>query len=445
MDSKKNNILYFDTAGGAAGDMLLASLANMDEEYKNKLEDIFKILLENLDGVQTSVSEIEVQGIRSHYVDVRMVCEHNHKHHEHHNHEHHNHEHHNHEHAHSHEHRNLANIIEFINNTPINDKAKNDAIEIFKIIAEAEAYVHRKNIDDVHFHEVGAYDSIVDIVSFCVLVDYISPEKIMSTPLPMGIGNIECAHGTMPNPAPATIEILKGIPVYQTSIRGEMITPTAAAILKHFVSEYTYSFDAVIKSIGNGAGGRRYEGSSCICRAVLLEPQKQNTSASAQSDKNDNSDDKTHDEKHYVLEANIDDMTGESLSYVQTLLMNNGASDCWFSPIIMKKSRPANTLHVLSTKGRKDSLIKMILRQTTTLGIRITEVEKVTSVREIVKLETEYGVISYKVKYIEEGKVHVKPEYEEVQNIAMKRGLSITILMQELTNFYYKNCDKSKI
>ncbi len=315
-----------------------------------------------------------------------------------------------------------------INDSPIPENAKNNAIEVFKIIAEAEAYVHRKSLDEVHFHEVGAYDSILDIVSFCVLVDYIAPEKIISTPLPMGVGMIKCAHGTMPNPAPATVEILKGIPVYQTSIKGEMVTPTAAALLKHFVTEYTHSFDGIIKSVGNGAGGRRYEGSSCLCRALLLEMSNQNST-------------KSDEEKHYILEANIDDMTGEALSYVQTLLMNNGASDCWFTPIIMKKSRPAHKINVLATKGRKDSLIKMMLRQTTTLGVRIIEVEKAVVFREIVKLETEHGVVNYKVKRIDD-KVHVKPEYEDVKNIAMKKGLSVAILTQELTTFYYSNCRK---
>ncbi len=311
---------------------------------------------------------------------------------------------------------------------------------MFKIIAEAEAYVHRKSIDDVHFHEVGAYDSILDIVSFCVLVDYIAPAKIISTPLPMGVGMIKCAHGIMPNPAPATIEILKGVPLYQTSIKGEMVTPTAAAIFKHFVSDYTYTFDGIIKGVGNGAGGRRYEGSSSICRAVLMEASNISmpTNPSVSSDSGNGLDTaNSGDEKHYVLEANIDDMTGETMAYVQTLLMDNGASDCWFSPIIMKKSRPAHTLHVLTTKGRKESLLKIVLRQTTTLGVRIIEVSKAVLPREIVKLETKYGTITYKVKRIDETGVHAKPEYEEVKKIAMQKGLSITLLTQELINFFH--------
>ncbi len=434
MDCKVGeDILYFDVSGGAAGDMLLASLANMSDEYRNKLEDIFEVLLEDLDGVNASITEIEVNGIRSHYVDVSMTHEHNHEHD--HNHEHSSLDHH---HSYKHEHRNLANIISLINDSTISDNAKRNAIAVFTIIAEAEAYVHRKSIDDVHFHEVGAYDSILDIVSFCVLIDYIAPSKIISSPLPMGVGTIECAHGTMPNPAPATVEILKGIAVYQTNIEGEMVTPTAAAILKHFVSEYTHSFDGIISSVGNGAGSKRYKGSTSICRALMIEPTIQTDLEAIDSNTKDNT-----SEKHYVLEANVDDMTGEALSYVQTLLMNNGASDCWFSPIIMKKSRPAYTIGVLSTSGRKDSLIKMILRQTTTLGVRISEVEKAVASREIVKLETEYGMISYKVKYIDGGEIHVKPEYEEIKSICMKRGLSISVVTQELTNFYFNNANKS--
>ena len=260
----------------------------------------------------------------------------------------------------------------------------------------------------------------MDIISFCVLIDFIKPSKIISSIFPMGIGSIKCAHGIMPNPAPATLQILKNMPVYQTSIKGEMVTPTAAALLKHFVNEYSNSFDGVVKCIGNGAGKYEYEGSSCICRALLIE--KENNAAA---------------EKHYIIEANIDDMTGESLSYIQMLLMDNGASDVWFTPIIMKKSRPAYTIHILSIQEKKHFLIDMLLNESTTLGLRIIEVDKIMLNRESIEVETKYGIVRYKKRITINGKSDIKVEYEDAKSIALKTKRDINSVMLELILIYY--------
>lgn len=408
--------LYIECNMGAAGDMLLASLAELTGDVKACEEKL------NLLGIPDVTYEFEksvkcgIEGTHAH-VAVHGVEEDEHMHehhHEEHHHEHtheehahtHEHEHHDHDHHHEHEHEehhhhhtHMSDIENIINGLNVSDKVKSDALAVYGLIAEAESKAHGKPITDIHFHEVGTMDAVADIVGVCVLLEQIAPSKIIVSPLATGFGSVRCAHGILPVPAPATVSIIEGIPTYSGNIEGELLTPTGAALLKHFADSFGIRPVMAIEKTGYGMGKKDFAKANML-RTFLGEA--------------DNESDKVVE-----MKFNVDDMTGEEIGYATGVLMDNGALDVFTTAVYMKKNRPGILFTVLVKLEDKEKFAKLIFENTTTIGIRYSEMERFKLARREERVMTKYGEVSFKVSE-GFGVSKVKPEYDDVKGIADK-------------------------
>lgn len=426
-------ILYYDCFCGISGDMNLAALIdlgvpkeylikelsklNLNSEYEIKIEKSAKLGITGtrvdviLNNELSNNSHIQDKDLHEHNYGEHV---HNHSHSdsdsEHHqdenNHEH-GHSHEEHTHNHEHHHRNLRDMEEIINSSDLSDKVKKISLDMFMRVAEAEAKVHGKTIYEVHFHEVGAIDSIVDMVGAAICLDYLKVDKIIASPVQVGGGFVKCAHGIMPVPAPATVEILKNIPMNTGIVQFETTTPTGAAILASNVKEFTSKIDFSIKKIAYGIGHRDLEIPN-VLRVYLGESEK--------TEKLEN---------QYILETNIDDMNPEIYGYIEEKLFEAGALDVFKTPIIMKKGRPAIKLSMLINEKIEQEVLKVIFEETTSIGVRKYMIEKIMLDREFSKVETEYGDITIKKSYYKGKLVKYKPEYEECKSIAKEKNISI--------------------
>lgn len=391
------NILYFDCGMGAAGDMLTAALFDLldDKSKKETLETISNIMPEK---VKVSLSSSVKCGITGSHFTVKIDGEEEIS-------DDYGHEHHEHEHHHHHSHSSLGDIKEIVASLSVPDKVKNDVVSIYELIADAEAHVHGTTPSDIHFHEVGTIDAVIDITSVCLLINKLAPEKIICSPIHVGAGKVRCAHGVLPVPAPATAHILRGIPVYGGKIQGELCTPTGAAILKHFVSEFgdmpVMAFDAV----GYGMGNKDFEVVNCV-RVMKGTINKK-------------------DFDIINLSCNVDDMTPEAIAFATETLMNNGALDVFTVPIVMKKSRPGHLINVLCKEEDKEKFVSLIMKHTSTIGIREQKCSRHTLDRHIESIETPYGTVHKKISegY---GIKREKLEYEDLAKIARENNLSIS-------------------
>lgn len=436
-------ILYYDCFCGISGDMNLAALIdlgvpkeyliqelskiNLSSEYEIKIERSAKlgitgtrvdVILKNKFYYKTDISEQASHGHsnehshRGRVHNHEQTCEHSHNNsdEEYHNEENnHSHEH-NQEgyvHNHQHHHRNFKDIEEIINSSDLSDKVKKLSLDMFMKVAEAEAKVHGKTLYEVHFHEVGAIDSIVDMVGAAICLDYLKVDKIISSTVQVGGGFVKCAHGVMPVPAPATVEILKNIPINTGIVQFETTTPTGAAILVANADEFTEKIDFSIKKIAYGIGHRDLEVPN-VLRVYLGEKE---------------SSEKV--EEQYMLETNIDDMNPELYGYVEEKLFEVGALDVFKTPIFMKKGRPGVKLSVLTNEKVEKSVLEVIFEETTSIGVRKYKVEKIMLNREFSKVKTEYGDITIKKSYYKGKLVKYKPEYEECKTIAKEKNISI--------------------
>lgn len=456
-------ILYYDCFCGISGDMNLAAMLNLGVPKEYLFKEISKLNLNSEYDIQINSSEkLGITGTR---VDVILkdevnnsdnigykdfehcstdiIEDHSHSHvhgeeHNHHDHSHgedasHNHEHnhphsheqdcsHNHEQAHvhshsgnhEHHHRNLKDIENIINSSDLSEKVKNLSLNMFMRVAEAEAKVHGKTLYEVHFHEVGAIDSIVDIVGAAICLDYLKVDKIMASHVQVGGGFVKCAHGLMPVPAPATVEILKGIPINVGVVQFETTTPTGAAILAENVQEFTSKIDFSIKKIGYGIGHRDLDIPN-VLRAYLGE---------------DNSLEKI--EEQYILETNIDDMNPEFYGYIEEKLFDAGALDVFKTPIFMKKGRPGIKLSVLISEKIEKDILDIVFEETTSIGVRKYKVEKIMLNREFSKVETQYGEVTIKKSYYKGDLVKYKPEYEECKKIAKENNITMEKVYREV-------------
>ncbi|NSB17123.1 nickel pincer cofactor biosynthesis protein LarC [Clostridium beijerinckii] len=456
-------ILYYDCFCGISGDMNLAAMLNLGVPKEYLFKEISKINLNSEYDIQINSSEkLGITGTR---VDVILkdevnnsdnigykdfehcstdiIEDHSHSHvhdeeHNHHDHSHgedasHNHEHshphsnehdcsHNHEQAHvhshsgnhEHHHRNLKDIENIINSSDLSEKVKNLSLNMFMRVAEAEAKVHGKTLYEVHFHEVGAIDSIVDIVGAAICLDYLKVDKIMASHVQVGGGFVKCAHGLMPVPAPATVEILKGIPINVGVVQFETTTPTGAAILAENVQEFTSKIDFSIKKIGYGIGHRDLDIPN-VLRVYLGE---------------DNSLEKI--EEQYILETNIDDMNPEFYGYIEEKLFDAGALDVFKTPIFMKKGRPGIKLSVLISEKIEKDILDIVFEETTSIGVRKYKVEKIMLNREFSKVETQYGEVTIKKSYYKGNLVKYKPEYEECKKIAKENNITMEKVYREV-------------
>lgn len=398
-------ILYFDCSSGISGNMTIGALLEIVDDEKYLLNELKKL---NIDGYEIKISKKVKNGITGTYVDVLLEPEHHYKHKEH-NHEN--------EHTHHHEHRNLSDVNKIIDNSTLNDEVKKLAKKIFLRVAKAESKVHNKPLGEVHFHEVGAIDSIIDIVGTAILINKINPDKIVSSTVNDGYGFIECAHGKMAVPVPATSEIFSNsnVKFRQIEIDTELVTPTGAAIIAELVTEFMPLPEMRIEKIGWGSGSKDLQ----IPNVLKVYY------GSIEDEKDD----------VIVMETNIDDCGGEILGYTQELLFKNGALDVFFTPIFMKKNRPGYRMSITCKEEDKLKLQNIIFRETTTIGIRYRKEHRVVLKREIIEIETKYGRIKAK-KVINNGEEYIYPEYEEIKKIAEKNNIPLKKLykLEELQN-----------
>lgn len=397
-------ILYYDCFSGVSGDMNLGAMIDLGVPKDYLINELLKL---NIAGYEVEVSEDNRKGITGTKVKVVLDSEERN----------HNHSDNHHDHIHNHsEHRNLKDIENIIDTSLLSEEVKALSKKIFLKVAEAEAKIHGKSLMEVHFHEVGAVDSIIDIIGAAICLDYLKVDKVMSASVELGGGFVKCAHGVFPVPAPATAEILKGIPVKLGAVQFETTTPTGAAILAATVEEFTDKKEFVINKVSYGIGHRDTEIPN-VLRVYLGETLEDNL-------------DKTFEEA-YIIECNIDDMNPEIYEYVMEKLFALGAMDVYLTPIIMKKGRPAVKLSVLCSIGLEESITELILRETTTLGIRKYKTEKTMLKREFYKVKTKYGDITIKSSLLNGDKIKEKPEYEECKAIARANNIPLSLVYEE--------------
>lgn len=414
------NILYMDCFSGISGNMTIGAFLDLGVDEKMLLEELNKL---HVDGYKINISKKIKNGIEGTYFDVILEDEeHNdggdeHEHHHEHCHDH-EHEHsreHNLEHQHSHQHRNLYDVEKIIDDSELSNKVKELSKKIFGFVAVAESKVHGKPIDEIHFHEVGAIDSIVDIIGTAICVESLNIDKIVVSKLHVGTGFVNCQHGLMPVPAPATLEIIKNgkIPVYCKDIEGELVTPTGAAIVAALADEFGSQPDMEIEKIGYGSGYKDFAIPNML-RLILGKK-------------------KTDLEKIILAETNIDDTTGEVLGYVMERLLDAGARDVFFTPIYMKKCRPAVKLTFLAKECDVDKLEKIIFSETSTIGIRKIEVKRSTMERSSQLINTKFGDISVK-KAVYEDITKYSGEFEDIKKAAIKYNIPIKEVYDAITN-----------
>jgi len=349
-------------------------------------------------------------------VDLKVVCRDPH---------HHDHDHHDHGHSH-HGHHHFGEIREMIEKSTLDSWIKEKAIQIFTRLAEAEAKVHESTVEDVHFHEVGALDSIVDIVGSCIGFRFFEIGRFASSPLELGGGTVTFSHGTWPVPAPATAELVKGFPVRLGGAQAELTTPTGAAIVTTLADAAEIPESFQIESIGTGAGDRRIDGIPNMLRLILGKSAAESDPVRDEAGLSGPARDKV-----IVLEFNVDDMLPENLGFFMERALEEGALDLFFTPVFMKKSRPATQVTLISPLEKEEALVGLAFRNTSSLGIRRRITERYTLEREIIKIDTEFGEMRVKRVFID-GKPVFSPEYEDLKEMARENNLSLDQARQRI-------------
>ena len=424
--------IYLDLGMGAAGDMLTAALYELLDENQKK-DFINKMNSLGLPGVELTPKEsikcgitgthmkVTVHGEEEESKDVdlsqgehaRGHDEHSHEH----SHEHHHgdHEEHPHDHEHHHHHASMKEITDLIKKLELSDKVKSDAISIYELIARAESHSHGKPVTEIHFHEVGTMDAVADVTGVCLLMEMLGNPKVYASDVHVGSGHVHCAHGILPVPAPATAFILQGVPVYGGSIKGELCTPTGAAILKHFVCQFGSMPSFRAEKYGYGMGKKDFKAVNCV-RAMLGETAEKV-------------------EKIYEYSCNLDDITAEQIAFAIEELFKEGAVDAYTIPCGMKKSRPGLLLFAACHESDREKIIKTIFKHTTTLGMRETVSNRYFLERTISTLKTRFGDIRIK-KAEGFGVKHEKYEYEDLARAARENFMSI----QEIKDALDREC-----
>ncbi len=312
-------------------------------------------------------------------------------------------------------HRHLSDITKIIKNSDLNNNIKNRSLKMFQKLAEAEAKVHGKDINEIHFHEVGAIDSIIDIIGAAICLDYLKPDKIFCSSVELGSGMVKCEHGVFPVPAPATAEILKNIPVKTGNQPFEATTPTGAVILACNVNEFSNIDNFLIKKTAYGIGHKKSEIPNVlrIISGELLEQKGQK-------------------KLHTMFECNIDDMNPEIAEFIMDKLFDAGADDVFITPIIMKKSRNASKLCVLCHNSIKEIVSEIIIKETSTFGFRSYPVNKTELKRNFIDLETKYGIVRIKRAIYNEDIIKQKPEYEDCVKLARENNIPIKDIYREI-------------
>jgi len=374
------SVLYYDCFAGISGDMHLAALLDLGVDYDELVLELTGL---GLDGYGVQATRASRKGVFG--VQVRVVTDPNQL-----------------------ARRDLRQIEAIIGGSALRDSVRDRAIAVFRRLAEAEAHIHDTSPDSIHFHEVGALDSIVDIVGGVIALDRLNVDRVLCSPVELGGGLAHCEHGVLPAPAPATLELLKGVPVTLGAVPFEATTPTGAALLTTFVDEYVPRPELIIHRIGYGVGHRDGPIPN-VLRAFLGEQR--------------GSDEEQRE--FCVLECNIDDMNPECYDHVLERLFSAGANDAWLTTALMKKNRPATVLSVLCAPELGRTLTELLLTETTTLGVRQYPVIRAALAREILHVTTRYGEVAVKIAHHLGRPLRGKPEYEDCKRLALERRVPI--------------------
>lgn len=378
--------LYLDCFSGISGDMFLGAMLDLGISQEAFLAELSKLPLSDYN---VEIKKSFQGGITG--TDINVIT---------------------HEH---HPHRHLKDIYEIIDKSDLKHEVKLKSKEAFLKLAQAEGKIHGKDPEEIHFHEVGAVDSIIDIVGAFILTEMLGVDRIYSSPVNVGSGLVKCAHGTLPVPAPATLEILKGVPIYSEGEEGELTTPTGALLLSLLAEGYGPMPKGVMIKTGYGLGKKERK-SPNVLRTVLVEEggfQKAGDLGGFDSD------------SVVVLEANIDDMNPQVYDEVMDSLLQKGALDVFLTPIIMKKSRPAVKLTCIAPSEKKYELAEAILRETTTIGVREFKTNRIKLYRNMKSVDTPLGKLTVKVSRKGDEIVRVTPEYEDVRRLAKEKGIAL--------------------
>jgi uncharacterized protein (TIGR00299 family) protein len=402
--------LYLDTFSGISGDMFIGALIDLGVDSRKLEHELSKLKLE---GYHLHVGRGQKSGIDGVKFDVHLAHEQGHGHHDHHHHEHEEHHHHDHEHEHGHdESRNFSEIKKLITQSKLSAWVKKKSLGVFQRIAEAEGKIHGLPPEKVHFHEVGAVDSIVDIVGGSIALELLGKPRVLAAPVTEGTGWVNCAHGRFPIPVPATLAILgaRGVGITQCEEPHELVTPTGAALLAEFVEEFRPMSGLVAEKIGFGLGTRDNKTRPNVLRAVLGKQSTVEHQLSAKLD--------WETDRVAVLETNLDDINAEILGGFVEAAFHAGALDVFHTPIQMKKNRPGVLLTVLCAEGDADKFSEMILRETSAFGVRRTIAERRKLRREFLQIKTKFGKVTVKVGKLNGKIVQASPEYESCRKVA---------------------------
>lgn len=393
--------LYLDCGMGAAGDMLTAALLELLPDQAGFIAELNAL---GIPGVTIEKERVSKCGIGGTHITVRINGEeedetmHDH---------HHNAGHAEHDHAHEphhHHHSGMHDIEHIVSCFPVSERVKKDVLAVYTLIAEAESHAHGVPVSEIHFHEVGTMDAVADVTAVCLLMERIAPDQVIASPVHVGCGQVRCAHGILPVPAPATAYILREVPVYGGEIRGELCTPTGAALLKYFVTQFGGMPVMTTTAIGYGMGKKDFPAANCV-RAMLGETENAGDTI-------------------LELNCNVDDMTGEAIGFAMEELFTAGALEVYTTPIGMKKSRPGTLISVMCRPEDREKMVRMLFRYTTTIGIREQRYRRYTLDRSVETVSTPYGEIRKKIA-AGYGVTRQKYEYEDLARAARENDLSV--------------------
>ena len=385
--------LYFDCSMGAAGDMLTGALLELYPDKDGFIARMNSILAGR--AFMSAAPDVKC-GVTGTHVTVLIDGEEEHE---------------GAEYRHHHHHTCISEIIGFISSADVPEKVRRDAVNVYRIIAGAEGHVHGRPVENVHFHEVGSIDALADVLSVCLLMYLLAPERVCASPVNVGGGTVKCAHGVLPVPAPATEYILRGIPVYSGEIKSELCTPTGAALLQYFVSDFGPMPAMRVTAAGYGTGTRDFKVLNAV-RVLMGETQEQSAEV-------------------LELSCNIDDMSAEELGFAMDELLSAGALDVWFTAIGMKKCRPATMLSCLCREDQREAIVRCIFKNTTTLGVRERSCRRHTLERSSYVKDGPDGPVSFKCAE-GWGVRREKPEYEDMAKIARETGRSLLDIKKKL-------------
>jgi uncharacterized protein (TIGR00299 family) protein len=383
-------IAFFDCFAGASGDMILGALMDAGLGLKQLKGQLAKLHLTHYD---VQLKKVLKKGLGGSQAVVTIDKDH-----------------------HLQPRRHLSHIREIIENSEVSESAKHKSIKIFTRLAEAEAKVHRTRIENIHFHEIGAMDAVIDVVGAVAGLELLNIEAVFCSPLHVGTGTVECAHGTLPVPAPATIELIKGIPVYSTGVEGELLTPTGAAILTTLSSGFGPMPAMTAEKVGYGAGTSE-PAIPNLLRVIIGEIRDEA---------------KNYDvEQVAVVETSIDDMNPQIYEYLIQKMLKMGVMDVFLSPLQMKKNRPGTLVTVICSLDMVNTVSDFLMQETTSIGLRWRIDHRIKANRYFKEVQTQYGMIRFKVAQAGNKIINVSPEYEDCKRVAREKKLPLKAVMEE--------------